>query len=76
MILGAVPVLLRDTPERSPGHQPDFRPLCRGPGLARQQRGYQAADQPDIGHRRLADGHSAGWPSCPTATSAICPAAI
>src|SRR5215469_10209196 len=34
MILGAVPVLLPDTPQRAPGHQPDFTPLClcRGPG--------------------------------------------
>ena len=32
MILGAVPVLLPDTPERALSRQPDFTPLCRGPG--------------------------------------------
>jgi hypothetical protein len=31
MILGAVPVLLPDTPQRALRHQPDITPLCRGP---------------------------------------------
>jgi hypothetical protein len=32
MILGAVPVLLLDTPDRPRMHQPDSTPPCRGPG--------------------------------------------
>jgi hypothetical protein len=32
MILGTVPVLLPDTPQRLRRHQPDITPLCRDPG--------------------------------------------
>lgn len=37
MILGAVPVLLPDTPQRLRRHQPDITPLCRGPEAHSQQ---------------------------------------
>ena len=33
MILGAVPVLLPDSPHRARRYQPDITPLCRGPGI-------------------------------------------
>jgi hypothetical protein len=33
MILGAVPVLLPDTPHRVRRHQPDITPQCRNPGV-------------------------------------------
>ncbi len=52
MILGAVPALLPDTPERAPSHQPDITRLCRGLDVRGWRAGTPAASPWWPGRRR------------------------